>query len=113
MRTRTNPNPAWPIGVAIFGRLGILIAIDAILANCGGGSRQLIAITVQPSDGDVVAPTGALTFTATGTFNQPPTTQTDLTAHWTSSNSSGATIDPNTGRTTCVAVVAQLRSQPQ
>jgi hypothetical protein len=108
MRTRVNPNPACPTVVSIFARVGILIAIGVILANCGGGStlmrpRQLIAITVQPNNGDAIVP-GTLPFTANGTFNQPPTTQTNLPAQWTSSDSSVVTVDPNTGLATCVAV---------
>lgn len=86
--------------------LGISIALGA--ASCGGGqsdqSRQLVAMTVQPSNGDAIAPSGTLPFTATGTFNQPPTTQTNLTAQWTSSNASVATIDASTGLATCVTV---------
>jgi hypothetical protein len=105
---RKNPSTGWPIGVSIFGWAGTLIAIGVVLANCGGGStpmqlRQLIAITVQPSNGDTIVP-GTLPFTASGTFNQPPTTQTNLAARWTSSNSSVATVDPNTGLASCVAV---------
>jgi hypothetical protein len=108
MGIRVAPNTTWPIGVSIFGRMGTLIAIGLVLANCGGGSapmqsRQLVAITVQPSNGDAVVP-GTLPFSADGTFNQPPTTQTNLAAQWSSSDSSVATIDPNTGLATCVTV---------
>jgi hypothetical protein len=108
MRTRVNPKMVWPIGISIFGRMGTLSAIGLVLANCGGGSapmqpRQLIAIIVQPSNGVAIVP-GTLPFSANGTFNQPPTTQTNLSAQWTSSDSGVATIDPNTGLATCVAV---------
>ena len=65
--------------------------------------HQLIAIAVSPSgaganQGDTVP------FTATGTFAQAPTTQTNLPAQWTSSDATTATINPNTGAATCVGV---------
>jgi Bacterial Ig-like domain (group 2) len=68
-----------------------------------GQTRQLIALIVQPDNGDAIAPTGTLPFTANGTFNQPPTSQSNVTVHWVSSNSSVATVDP-TGVATCVAI---------
>jgi hypothetical protein len=90
--------------------LGIAASIAAFLASCGGGgasmgqTRQLIALAVQPSNGDAIAPTGTLPFSATGTFNEAPTSQANMTVQWVSSNSSVATIDPNTGLATCVAI---------
>jgi hypothetical protein len=66
-------------------------------------AHQLIAISVSPSgaganQGDVVP------FSATGTFAQPPTTQPNIPAQWTSSDTSTATINPSTGAATCVGV---------
>jgi hypothetical protein len=90
--------------------LGIAASILAFLASCGGGGasiglpRQLIALAVQPSNGDAIAPTGTLPFSATGTFNEAPISQANMTVQWVSSNSSVATIDPNTGLATCVAI---------
>jgi len=83
--------------------LGILFPM---MASCGGpGSppHQLVALQVSPSgaganQGDTV------TFSATGTFAQPPTTQTDLPAQWTSSDTGTVSIDSTSGAATCVAV---------
>jgi uncharacterized protein YjdB len=76
------------------------------MASCGGSSmtpHQLIAIAVSPTgaganQGDTVP------FTATGTFAQPPTTQTNIPAQWTSSDTTTATVNPSTGAATCVGV---------
>jgi hypothetical protein len=76
------------------------------MASCGGSSmtpHQLIAIAVSPTgaganQGDTVP------FTATGTFAQPPTTQTNIPAQWTSSDTTTATVNPSTGAATCVGI---------
>lgn len=78
----------------------------SIMASCGGSSmtpHQLIAIAVSPTgaganQGDTVP------FSATGTFAQAPTTQTNIPAQWTSSDTTTATVNPSTGAATCVAV---------
>ncbi|PYX59160.1 MAG: hypothetical protein DMG76_06500 [Acidobacteria bacterium] len=82
-----------------------------VLVSCGGGgatigvgTRQLIAVSVQPGSGQAVAPNGTVTFSATGTFDQAPTTQSSLPVQWASSDSNVASIDPNTGIATCLAV---------
>jgi len=80
-----------------------------LLSGCGGNSmstpsRALLSVTVQPGSADATAPTGTLPFTATGTFDQPPTTQDSLSADWSSSDTSVATIDRSTGLTTCLSV---------
>jgi hypothetical protein len=77
--------------------------------GCGGGTvgtpvRNLVSVAVQPGNGEATAPTGTLPFTATGTFDQPPTTQDNLSAHWSSSDTTIAAIDSNTGTATCVGV---------
>jgi len=104
MGTRLEPNKtSWARTVLIITGLGISLAM---MASCGGSSmtpHQLIAIIISPSgaganQGDTVP------FSATGTFAQPPTTQTNIPAQWTSSDTTTATIDPNTGAATCVAV---------
>jgi hypothetical protein len=80
-----------------------------VLASCGGGTpigvgtRQLIGVSVQPGSGQAVAPNGTVTFSATGTFDQAPTTQSSLPAQWASSDSNVASIDPTTGIATCLA----------
>jgi hypothetical protein len=68
------------------------------------GPRQLIGISVQPGNGQAIAPDGTVSFSATGTFDQAPTTQANLPVQWTSSDSTVATIDPNTGIATCLVV---------
>ena len=108
MRTRRSPNERWSEGRSIFVRLGTLFLIVAALENCGGANgamqpRQLTAIEVQPSNGDATVP-GTLPFTANGSFSQPPITQLNLAATWTSSDSSVATIDSSSGLATCVTV---------
>jgi hypothetical protein len=93
---------------------GMLVPISELLAlfciGCGGGMstppRALLSITVHPSNGNAWAPIGTLPFTAMGTFNQSPTTQTDFSVQWTSSDTSIASIDPNSGLATCVSVDA-------
>lgn len=66
-------------------------------------ARQLISISVYPASADAVAPTGTIPLSASGTFDQMPTTQDALTAQWSSSDLQVATVDVNTGLTTCVA----------
>jgi hypothetical protein len=79
-----------------------------IFTGCGGTSsapqpRVLLSIAVQPSSASAVKNRG-VAFSATGTFNQAPTTQTNLTAAWVSSDITIATIDPATGLANCEAV---------
>jgi hypothetical protein len=92
--------------VSIFCGLGIAVHI-AVLASCGGGSmgqaRQLVAVSVEPTPANAVQ-LGSITFSATGTFNQAPTTQTNLAVQWASSDSNVVTVDPNTGVATCLLV---------
>lgn len=84
-----------------------LFATIITLGSCGGGAgmgvRQLVAITVQPGNGQAIEPGGTVAFTATGTFDQAPITQTDLPVQWASSDSNVATIDPTAGIATCLA----------
>jgi len=100
MRTKTQ---TWRGGGPLDG-LGILVLLG-VLACCGGGSmgpRQLIGISVQPVSSQAFPPDGTVTFSATGTFDQAPTTQANLPVQWASSDSTIATIDPNTGLATCL-----------
>ncbi|MGA8309990.1 MAG: hypothetical protein WB755_08165 [Terriglobales bacterium] len=93
--------------MAVFLGLGISVSIAVVTANCGGGasfaSRQLVALAVKPSPANAVQG-GTVTFSATGTFDQAPTTQTNFTAQWASSDPNIATVDPNTGTATCVGL---------
>ena len=83
--------------------LGISVLM---MANCGSSGmtpHQLVAIVVSPTgaganQGDTVP------FSATGTFAQAPTTQTDIPAQWTSSDTTTATVNPSTGAATCVGI---------
>jgi len=85
----------------------LLLGILALSwTGCGGNStppRSLLTIAVQPRNGEATTPTGTLPFIATGTFDQPPTTQDNLNAQWSSSDTTVATVDPNTGLATCVS----------
>jgi hypothetical protein len=83
--------------------LGISLAM---MASCGGSvmtPHQLVAIVVSPS-GAGANQGDAVPFSATGTFAQPPTTETNIPAQWTSSDTNTATVNPSTGAATCVAV---------
>lgn len=86
-----------------------LIAITCmslIWMGCGGSSssaRSLLSISVEPANAQATAPTGTSPFTASGTFDQPPTTDDNLTAQWSSSDATIATIDGNTGVAMCIA----------
>lgn len=90
-------------------QVGICLLVGVVLTNCGGGdvtapmSRELIALAVEPGNAEAVAPGGTAPFSATGTFNQSPSTQTNLTAQWASSDASIATVDSITGIATCIA----------
>jgi hypothetical protein len=85
--------------------IGILVSLDMVLASCGGaGPRQLISVSLQPVSGQAIAPDGTVPFSATGTFDQSPTTEANLPVQWTSSDSTVATIDANTGIATCLVV---------
>jgi hypothetical protein len=92
--------------ISIFCGLGIAVLI-VVLASCGGGSvgqsRQLIAVSVQPTPANAVQG-GSVTFIATGTFDHSPTTKTNLPVRWASWGSNVVTIDPNSGTATCVVV---------
>jgi hypothetical protein len=104
MGTRVESNKtSWARVVFTISGLGISLSM---MAGCGGSNpqpHQLIAIVVSPSgaganQGDTVP------FSATGTFAQPPTTQTNLPAQWSSSDTSTATVNPSTGAATCVGI---------
>ncbi len=87
--------------------LPLLTLLALTWTGCGGSSmpsRTLLSIAVQPAAAEAVVPTGSAPFTATGTFDQPPTTQDNLTAQWSSSDTTVATVDANTGLATCVSV---------
>lgn len=83
-----------------------IICAGALLIGCGGGSikspRLLTGLVVQPANADAAAPGGTAPFSATATFNQPPTSESYYPVQWSSSDASIATVDPNSGLATCV-----------
>jgi hypothetical protein len=104
MGTRIKSNQAsWTRTVFVISGLGISLWM---MASCGGSGmppHQLVAIVVSPTgaganEGDTVP------FTATGTFAQPPATQTNIPAQWISSDTTTATVNPSTGAATCVGI---------
>lgn len=92
----------------------VMIGAVSLLNSCGGGSLQpprlLIGLAVQPASADAVAPDGTAPFSATATFNQPPTTESQYPVQWGSSDASIATVDPDSGLATCVTTQSGLVS---
>ncbi len=89
----------------ILGLLG-LACLSFIWSGCGGGgtpARNLVSVSVQPGIAEATAPTGTSPFTAAGTFDQKPTAEDSLTAQWSSSDPTIATIGSSSGIATCVA----------
>ena len=88
-----------------------MVCAGLMLGGCGsesqptvGGPRQLISINVQPGNAQAIPPDGTIPFSATGTFNQAPTTQSNLPLQWTSSDSNIALVDAATGIATCISL---------
>lgn len=109
----SRPNQTWLRVASILCEVGSLASLGMVLASCGGGAtiggtRQLVGVSVQPGSGQAVAPNGTVTFSATGTFDQAPTTQTGLQAQWVSSDPTVASIDANTGIATCLVAGGPL-----
>ena len=111
VKARSRPNLTWQRVTAILYEVGSLASLGMLLTSCGGGEvtigvgpRQLIRVSVQPGSGQGAVPNGTVAFTATGIFDQTPTTQSSLPVQWASSDSNVATIDPNSGIATCLVV---------
>lgn len=110
VKVPSRPSLTWLRVASILCEVGSVASLGVVLASCGGGAtigvgtRQLIGVSVQPGSGQAIAPNGTVTFSATGSFNQAPTTQSSLPVQWASSDSKVATIDPNTGIATCLVV---------
>jgi hypothetical protein len=106
----SRPPIPWLTVASILCEVGSLVSLGMVLASCGGGEvaigaakRQLIGVGVYPKSSQAVAPNGTVTFSATGIFDQAPTTQSSLPVQWASSDSDLVSIDPNTGIATCLA----------
>ena len=107
MHSRVSTRAVLIAGSRYISNLFLLGLLALSWTGCGGNStpsRTLLSITVQPGNGEATAPTGTLPFTATGTFDQAPTTQENISAQWSSSDTTVATVDPTTGVATCVNV---------
>ena len=107
MHSRLSTRAVLIAGSRYISNLFLLGLLALSWTGCGGNStpsRTLLSITVQPGNGEATAPTGTLPFTATGTFDQAPTTQENISAQWSSSDTTVATVDPTTGVATCVNV---------
>lgn len=76
----------------------------AVLLACGGSSDNIKTVQVNPQQAEGTAPSGAVGFTATGTFESGQsrllTSQDGI--NWVSSNTTVASINPLTGQATCL-----------
>jgi Bacterial Ig-like domain (group 2) len=78
------------------------LVLLAALASCSSPSRHLISLEVQPDNAEAIV--GNTTpFTASGTFDKEPLTETNVKVQWNTSDATVATID-STGMATCVAL---------
>jgi hypothetical protein len=90
--------------------IGLLCA-SVMLLSCGDEppapvgppARNLVSVSVDPTSAEATAPTGTSPFSATGTFDQAPTTEENLTVQWASSDPTIATVDSASGLATCIA----------
>ncbi|HEY6770357.1 MAG TPA: hypothetical protein VI386_36905 [Candidatus Sulfotelmatobacter sp.] len=84
-----------------------LLPIVLVFMGCGGGSHQLQGVQITPAIADARnSPNGQVNFTATGTFNRPPSpvTLTSADVVWCVGSGTGtcagnivagATVDQN------------------
>ena len=81
----------------------LALAASITLAGAAGSPRKPQALTVSPASADAQDyPDGRVPFTATGTFNSPPTPVSPLQASW----GVAAEQDGNYGPTTAVSIDA-------
>jgi hypothetical protein len=84
-----------------------LACVISTCFGCGSSTspkpRNLLSVSVNPATAEADSPDWTLPFTASGTFDQAPTTDDNLTVAWSSSDPTIATIDANSGTATCVA----------
>jgi hypothetical protein len=82
----------------------VLLMSLAFLLTCGGGGfRQLVSLTLEPSvaDGNTEFAGHPVQFSATGTYDHEPFTQANVTAQWAVIDSNIADIGASTGTATC------------
>jgi hypothetical protein len=91
----------------ILSSIGLLSLCATFVLNCGCGAaasipqnRNLLSIAVHPAN-SFVLPGATVPFAATASFDLPPVTENNFPAHWSSSDTTMATIDAN-GVATCV-----------
>jgi hypothetical protein len=101
MRLRIMAVHSW---VFVSCTCGLLCTAGMVFTSCGDSKtlRHLISLSVTPGNVEAVAPTGTAQFTATGTFDQAPITDTSVAVQWTTSDSTVATVDAS-GIATCLA----------
>ena len=107
MHSRLSTRVALLAGSRHISKRLLLVLLVPGWIGCGGystPSRTLLSIAVQPGNAEATTPAGTAPFTATGTFDQPPMTEDNLNARWSSSDTTVATVDANTGLATCVSV---------
>ena len=80
---------------------GLFLILFVSLGSLGcGSSRQLTFISVSPASADAKnSPNGQVQFTATGTFNKPPTPVTPLPVTWCPQATCGVSTPVNVGIT--------------
>jgi hypothetical protein len=85
--------------------LGLLLGTACSSMSMGGSNRVLQSVIVTPATADAQSfPGGQVQFTATGNFSAPPTPVKPLAVSgWTSSATSVATVDINSGVAQCVS----------
>jgi hypothetical protein len=76
----------------------------ALFSACGGSSDTIVSVQVSPPQAQGTAPSGAVNFTAAGTFknNQSRALTSQDGLVWSSSDSTVATINSTTGQATCL-----------
>jgi hypothetical protein len=78
----------------------------AVLLACGAGHPTIVSVNVNPQSAMGTAPGGEIGFTAVGVFanNQSRELNAADGLKWSTSDSTIASIDSNTGQATCNAV---------
>ena len=77
----------------------------AMLLACGAGHPTIVSLQVNPQSASATAPGGEVGYTATGTFTNNQSRELTATdgLKWSTSDTTVASIDSNTGQATCNA----------